>query len=61
MQKQQLVSLGIDNVYPFMSPSEAQLNEYLENTPAGTKFVDFISGKVSLDIFVKVLIFLFRH
>ncbi|KAK7574440.1 hypothetical protein V9T40_011631 [Parthenolecanium corni] len=35
MQKQQLGSLGIDNVYPFTSPSESQLNEYLENTPAG--------------------------
>lgn len=41
MQKQQLVTLGVDNVYPFMSPSEAQLNEYLENTPAGIDFVCF--------------------
>lgn len=42
MQKQQLVSLGIDNPYPFMSPSEAQLNEHLENAPAGTVFVEFL-------------------
>lgn len=35
MQKQQLVNLGIDNVYPFMAPNDSQLNEYLENSPHG--------------------------
>lgn len=35
MQKQQLVNLGIDNVYTFTAPSDSQLNEYLENPPAG--------------------------
>lgn len=33
MQKQQLVQMGVENIYPFVKLEPAQLKEYLENPP----------------------------
>ncbi|XP_051166872.1 nuclear pore complex protein Nup54 [Leptopilina boulardi] len=33
MQKQQLVQMGVDNIYPFVKLEPTQLKEYLENPP----------------------------
>jgi hypothetical protein len=35
MQKQQLLSLGADNVFAQVTPDKDQIKEYLENPPAG--------------------------
>lgn len=35
MQKQQLSTLGADNVFPQVRPDKDQIKEYLENPPAG--------------------------
>ncbi|XP_069702368.1 nucleoporin p54 [Periplaneta americana] len=35
MQKQQLSTLGADNVFPQVTPDKDQIKEYLENPPAG--------------------------
>lgn len=35
MQKQQLSTLGADNVFAQVTPDKDQIKEYLENPPAG--------------------------
>lgn len=35
MSKQQLTNMGVENIFPFITPDEDQLKEYLENPPKG--------------------------
>jgi hypothetical protein len=41
MQKQQLSTMGADNVFAQVTPYKDQIKEYLENPPAGRCSVKF--------------------